>query len=384
MRILLESDANTAGGSSSPAATGAQDLGAENKAFSANATETNADDKAPDSLLDLVKRTAEKGDSSTSEDGAVDEKDKADKSVPTIGTDEADKSKKDITDDKEPVDDKKGETDKGVDESLTDATKPPPFHEHPRWKEVTAEREQLKQEVEQYRPIVEAHNQVATFMQENQLTPDDYQEALMMAALCKNNPEEARKRLEPIWKGLNVASGDMLPSDLQAKVDGLDDRVTKGEIDEADAKLIREQTREIARMRAQEKLGTIRTQNQTRNSEKQKVEAVNNSVTSWDTAQRKTDPEFKPKTDKDAPDGRWEMVQAKLGALWGMSPPKNQSEAVALCEKAKSQVLAYEARFKPVLPKTRKPIAQNGSTNGHVSEAKTLEEVVMQTAAKHR
>jgi hypothetical protein len=114
-----------------------------------------------------------------------------------------------------------------------------PFHEHPRWKEVIAERDGFREDAGRFREI-------EGFMQSHGLTGEEVAEGFdIMAKLKSGDPArlgEVRDYFATRLAFLDDALGNVLPDDLQQKV-------ANGEIDEAAAK-------EVARLRATDKLRT--------------------------------------------------------------------------------------------------------------------------------
>jgi len=210
-----------------------------------------------------------------------------------------------------------------------------PFHEHPRWKAVLRERDELKPDAEQFRSI-------STFMEHHGLSPDEVGEGFeVMARLKSGDPTQLREALEwfePRVQALREMLGKDLPADLQQ-------RVTDGELDEAVA-------RELAETRAtkalQDKQEEARTNAAVELAEtddlRSQVQAAATAVSAWETETRKTDPDYAKKA---------ELVESALVALVHREgPPKTPDAAVALTARAYEQV---NKALKASLPK-RTPI----------------------------
>lgn len=104
----------------------------------------------------------------------------------------------------------------------TEQTKPDgvePFHDHPRWKELNAERASLRTELDQTRPEAEQYRKVTGFMANNGLSADEVATGFSMMARIKAGDTSVIAELDKYRNALLSISGDVLPKDLQEKVD---------------------------------------------------------------------------------------------------------------------------------------------------------------------
>ncbi len=251
--------------------------------------------------------------------------------------------------------------DSEADPSLTDATKPPPFHEHPRWVEV---QDRLKAA----EPLAEGHRVLLTYMQQNQITEEDLRGMLEIGALMQSNPVEAYNRLAPIVEGLGQLAGKTLPEDLEKQV--------------AEGKLTPNAAQELAKSRAeaawlkQQNKQTVASQRAT--AQQYMVAAVSD----WATTKAKTDLAFKAGTPF------YKFVDNRFQMLSLSKPPRTPMEAVRLAEEAYTEVkklmgpaTATKRATKPVGTKT---VSSNGSSPAQKKkEPQTMEEVAMQATGVH-
>ncbi len=153
-----------------------------------------------------------------------------------------------------------------------------PFHTHPRFKALVAQRNQYREGAKQF-------EQVQSFLREQGLTSEDAADALIQRALMKSNPVEAWKQLKPAIQQLLIAAGEVLPDDLKA-------RVGRGE-------MTRDAALEFARLRAAQTSGEqAREAAQQRAAQAQTqaaVQAIQTSVGEWERDTRRTDPDFEAK-----------------------------------------------------------------------------------------
>lgn len=160
------------------------------------------------------------------------------------------------------------------DESFSDV----PFHNHPRFKQLIAQRDQFKGDAEQYRKVQD-------FLDQNSLNPDEAAEGLTIMALMKHSPQEAWKRLKPRIQQLLVEAGEVLPNDLT-------ERVRRGE-------LTREAALEMSRLRATQtstqRLREHEDGQRQREQQNQAVMALRTAAADWETRMRGADADFDAK-----------------------------------------------------------------------------------------
>ena len=201
-----------------------------------------------------------------------------------------------------------------------------PFHKHPRWQEMVAEREALKPKAEQFEKI-------NTFMTSNGLTPQEMAEGMYVMALMKNSPAEAYQRLNGYVQNLARFTGDVLPPELQSKVD--------------EALIDKESARELARLQAERDFimarqaqAYERSQQEQQYAQQQQAvaqsQAMVNAVSQWEQVERSRDPEWSAK---------YEMVQDRVKALLAERPASSPSEAIEIARRALSDV---NARLRPL------------------------------------
>lgn len=149
-----------------------------------------------------------------------------------------------------------------------------PFNAHPRFRKLVQERNQLRGDAEQYR-------QVQAFLNEHGLTERDASSALQLHALMKTDPHKAWEQLRPMAKDLLDRIGEVLPQDIQA-------RVQRGEI-------TRETGLEISRLRAKQSTSEAaqahRQEIETQRQQQEAVRAVQSAVGAWEQA-KQSDPDY--------------------------------------------------------------------------------------------
>jgi ribosome-binding protein aMBF1 (putative translation factor) len=243
----------------------------------------------------------------------------------------------------------------------------PPFHEHPRWKQVNTERETLRVELDQAKPIVEKYRVVDEYRQRYGISDEQFNQAVEMAALLIHDPETARERLRPLVGSLDAFVGETLPDDL-------DIEVKDGTLSQARAK-------EIAKLRAQDKVKETRGKLQAEGAQRAAQAAVVNALNAWDLGKRKTDPDFKPATNGAA--GKYELVHKLATAALLTRQVSDAASAVVLAEAAYEE--ANQLWKRSVTPKPpKKVLSSTGSAATKVQEPKTVEEAMEMVIAQQR
>lgn len=232
------------------------------------------------------------------------------------------------------------------DENFSDA----PFHNHPRFKKLIAQRNEFRAGHEQFQKVQD-------FMVQNGLSADEAADGFEVMALLKRDPAAAWAKLKPIVQNLLVATGNVLPDDLKA-------RVQRGE-------LSREAATEMSRLRAGQQTLTQQQQfdqqRQAAVQAHQAQQAIKTEVGTWEQAVRGRDPDF---------DAKYEVIEGQVLRLQRTEGhPRTPAEAKAQLDRA------YEAANKLfVSQKTRKPEIRP-MTGGRVAgtprnEPTSMEEVV--------
>ena len=177
-----------------------------------------------------------------------------------------------------------------------DKDKPPPFHEHPRWKAVVAERddwkgraEKAEGDVESQKPSLEAIERISGYLDANNLTADEFNNILRIGGFAKNDPLKALEALTPLYNRLLEVTGYTLPPDLKQAVEqGL---------------TTEEYARQTARARGDANIATFQSQTQgqryetERNSAKHTalVQTLGDTASAWEQEWKASDPDYPKK-----------------------------------------------------------------------------------------
>jgi hypothetical protein len=232
------------------------------------------------------------------------------------------------------------------DENFSDA----PFHNHPRFKKLIAQRNE-------YRAGHEQFQKVQNYLVENGLSGEEAADGFEIMALLKRDPVKAWERLKPIVQNLLVVTGSVLPDDLKA-------RVQRGE-------LTRDAAMEMSRLRAGQQTMTQQQEFERQRAEQmaqmQAINTVKAEVGSWEMAQRAKDPDF---------DAKYDVIEGQVLRLQrteGM--PRTPAEAKAQLDRAYQAANTLFASQKPRRPE-RKPVTGGRVAGTPRAEPQSMEDVV--------
>lgn len=240
--------------------------------------------------------------------------------------------------------------------------KPLPFHKHPRWQEMKAERDELKQEVERFKPNAEQFQVIQDFMSERNLSADEVGQGFEVMSLIKNDPEAALQYLEGAVSILRQGLGKELPDDLREAVE-------YGEISEAKARELSE-TRAKARM-SQEQFHAARNAQAAQAQQAdaaRHAQAIQGAVMAWESNVAKRDLDYPKKA---------EMVLHYAKAIRADLAMKGKTtltpeEAVQVTQQAYEQVNAQMKTFSPRKATDPNPSSSVSSKSASPSEPKSL------------
>lgn len=212
----------------------------------------------------------------------------------------------------------------------------PPFHQHPRWKELKAERDDLRQQAEQYRSSHEQWGQLTEYMERSNLSMDEANTGFQIMALMKNDPHKALEALAPYVSQLQEVTGASLPPDLQ-------ERVENGYVDEDTA-------RELARMRHQDRSMRSQAEQARQQAHQRVVSDVQTSLNGLESEWKGSDPDWAVKR------GRvFEKLQLHI-VTQGF--PSSGSQAMQVARQIKQ---AVDAEMAQLAPKRRSSSPDPGS-----------------------
>ncbi len=247
-------------------------------------------------------------------------------------------------------DDQTGEEGKQAkegEEGKDDKDKPPPFHNHPRWKEMVNENKELKTRVEEYEATykepAERYERINQFLVDHDLGGDDFKNMLDIGAAMKNDPTRALELIEPYYQGLLRANGKVLPDDVKEKLDA-------GYIDEDTAYAMaaeRARNQNLESRLDRDRQRQEQTEEQRRHSEERSrheklTKDMQSAVAAWEQ-QWSSDPDYS----KLMP-----FVRDRVVSMMRQEMPDSPEKAVEIAKQAKE---AVEKEMAAVMPK-KEPI----------------------------
>lgn len=236
----------------------------------------------------------------------------------------------------------------------------PPFHEHPRWKELVAERDTLKGDAQQY-------HKITSFMEKHELAPDELAEGMVIMGMLKLEPEKGLARMKEHVARIEELLGMSLPPDLAEKVH--------------DGAVTEEVAKETAQLRRRSEAATHEatrlTESRNQDQARARVVALNTeikgAVDTWEASARKTDADFSKKA---------EWIFSEVRALQQVQGrPRTAEEAVKLTQTAYENVTKRLTATLPKPPATRRTPPTNSAVSSTPAAApKSLLDVVTRAA----
>lgn len=261
-------------------------------------------------------------------------------------------------------------------ETLVEDEKIPEHIPYARFKEVNEKAKELERKYTEAEPVVQHHTAIVEYCKTNGITQAQFSEVLELASLINSNPAKAVELLTSKVQELQGFVGDVLPEDLQKKVD--------------DGKLAEEDAKEIAALRAKTKYVESKTKQgqelAAREAENKFQRDLHSATSSWVKSKAKTDPDMREGTEK------YQIVSDKFHALAFQQDEKGKylNPVVTVEDYVKLLDKAYESvnKFTSQLTKGNKVNSQKvlTSTTSSVTaevEPKTMQDIMRKVGSKH-
>lgn len=237
------------------------------------------------------------------------------------------------------------------DENFSDV----PFHEHPRFQHLIRQRNSYREDAGRYRNVQD-------YLEQQGLTAEEAADGLEIMGLMKLDPAKAWEKLKPRVQALLVAAGEVLPDDLNQ-------RVQKNEMS-------REAALEVSRARAalqtQKARQDFDAQRSQRTATAEAGRAITSTVDAWEADRRMKDPNF---------DAKLPRIQEKIAFLHKTEGvPKDVEGVRAQLKKVYDAVNKEFTPAQPSRPQQRKPavsMVRGGQVAGNARpEPKTTLDIV--------
>ena len=230
------------------------------------------------------------------------------------------------------------------------------FHKHPRFQELIAERKRASEALEQSKPLIEQAKVLNEFMRDNQVPPQELQNALTYLSLLRRDPKAAYEMLRPTYEQLATYAGDRLPPDLQAEV-------AAGTISE-------ERARQLAAATAAQQYSQWRQQQQGVVQQQSVGDVIATTTSSWAGQKQQTDPDLKPGSPLS------EKVDLRLRAISAHKPAKSAADAMNNCEEAYTSAKKFMQSVQPRVVMTKKALQSRNVSSGNNQIIRTAEDVM--------
>lgn len=415
--VLRAPDANQAGGSSSSAdgegESSSQD-GNSDSSQSEESSNSSENSGAAKTLADVVKATFAKSTKSQAgsesqenednnqnenendgqendenEENEDDSEDQNEEGQENEETETDDESQDEESEDSENEDTEESDEDESDEsESNEQSRKPVPYK---RFAQVNQKRNELEAELTRVKPELDDYRGITNFLQENDISADDYGFWMRVAAAHKNSPKDALKLLSPVFDELRGLEGEVLPPDLQAAVD-------KEEI-------TLEYAKRIVAAETQKKLEAKQNARQQEKMEKQRERQyqlqVHTAMSNWYKQKMTSDAGFR-KVGEGKPDGKYEYFCAKYDQAASKAQLETVQAYIDLAEKVYAQVNANPLFKRGVVNSKSKSNSQQntngqrrlGATGGRINSSngsaapsktqpKSLQDVARNVARSH-
>jgi hypothetical protein len=242
-----------------------------------------------------------------------------------------------------------------------------------RFAEVNTKKVELEQQIAQVQPLLESYYSIHNYLQENNITPEEHSNWMGIMAKLKQDPAQALEALKPYLEVMQSHTGEKLDEDLKSAVDG-------GEISLKYAKELMA-TRSKAQFVQKQ---TLQFQQASQAQlQQQHFNRLQQTLNSWVSNKGSLIPEFKPKTDANAPDGVYELFLNKFANEARVANPKSEAELIAIAEKALTGIQSSISRFAPKQSNGSKFVRSSQTNTQAPREPKTLQEVAIAVAKKH-
>lgn len=197
-------------------------------------------------------------------------------------------------------------------------------------------------------------DQIVGFAEANRLSNEDVSATFEIAALMKTAPDKAYEKVLPIFLHLSQITGNVLPSDIQQKVE-------LGYLPESDA-------RELVRLKSQAALTQAQLAERERQTESERqlaaqkslVQEATDATARWEDQRSKTDPDWSSKK---------ELVLKFVHAEIARSGfPASKAHMVQMLDSVAAEVDQQVARFRPA---PRAVMAVTGSSSARATAEPT-------------
>lgn len=339
----------------------------EEKVESSSQTATTATtvEKKEPTLQEVVKAAFDKSVKENEEESSTSATEEKKESVSKKDTDEKPESSEEVTEEsEESTETTQDKEDKG----------PVPYE---RFEKVDKERNDYKAYVEKVKPQLEDYSRLVNRLTADEVDGEDFRAMVDVLCLGTKDPAAALAKLDQVREHLRQQTGDSMPADLQAELDGIDQEVEDGTLSPKRADAMKKLAKENARLRGKGNISERQAQRSQAQIEaarqQQAITDCTSAVTAWKNRAQKTEPDFSDNSPKYKYFNK--LFAAELTTQFAGKLPTPQ-EVVALADKLKLEVDTEFKGFRPTT-KTNKVLSSTKSSTTK-SEPKSMKEAVNQ------
>lgn len=235
------------------------------------------------------------------------------------------------------------------------------FHQHPRFQELVKEKNDVKAENETLRGHAARAQALDSFLTTNAIQAQELTQALEYLRLRRSDPAKAYELVRQDYEALAGYVGERLPADLEAEV--------------ASGVMPAERAKELAKMRAASTHAQWQNQSFTQQQQMQRETMIQGSIDQWARSRMSQDPDFRPKQDPAAVDGKWEYVDHLLRSVRQQKPPQTAQEAIQQVEQVYAQANKLFTSLRGTPAAVKRPLKSANSGTGTNAVVKTAEDV---------
>lgn len=236
------------------------------------------------------------------------------------------------------------------------------FDKHPRFQKLLTENKTLKSQNLEFKPLASEFQKVTAYMDSNGLNHQEVARGFEIMAAMKNEPLKALQMLEPYFRGLEQFSGDILPQDLQQKVD-------EGYIDRAHAQELARTRNLAAHVQEQNRLAKQAQEENVRTEiSNLRLTQLQGVVSNWESGMKSRDPDYDKKRDS---------IQSEVRLALGNRNDISNEELSQVCQQAHQIVTSRFANALGRRPEIR-PMntSLSSATRGVVPQPKSVREAL--------
>ena len=245
-----------------------------------------------------------------------------------------------------------------------------PFHKHPRWQEVIAQKREAETAIEAQKAEIETlqvghsvYQKMTDFCKQSGIDNDHVNDLFTAGALLNKDPAAFLDFVKPWIDQAEQASGRRLDADLTEAIDN-------GEIAESRALELHKARVEAKASKDAMEAAKLQSASERQSAADRSVGVLVESVAKWEAGKKSSDPDFEHISDR-VTDGLRNWFASGLKSLPSEQEVRQKLDDLVAKEKA------FIAKFRPKPSSINPPLASRGAGRPNLSEPKTTAEAIM-------